>query len=221
MRIKRKKHLKERLESVKDYLVVCERDITNILEAVKDKKIIDYYSAFNNLNPVSLEIGCGKGGFVTEMAKLNPDKNYLAVEMLENIIVMAAENSKKSNLKNVKFINTGAEYLPRYILDNSIREIYLNFSPPYPPKTYENRRLTNARFLNEYSKMLVDGAVLYQKTDDLPFFEYSVEKLKENGFLVEILSEESDCDFVKVRTEYENKFIEKGMPIYRLKATKM
>lgn len=221
MRIKKKKHLKERIDSAKEYLVVCERDISNVLEAIKDKRIIDFYEVFKNDNPVSIEIGCGKGGFVTALAEINQDKNYLAVEMLQNIIVMAIENAKNKDLKNVRFINTGAEYLPRYIKDGSVSEIYLNFSPPYPPNSYENRRLTNSRYMGVYLDMLKPDGVIYQKTDDKPFFDYSVEKFIEHGFKVEILSEDSTDQFVSIKTEYENKFLSKGMPIYRLKASRV
>ena len=220
MRIKRKKHLRERLDNVKDFILVAERDVSNVLEAVKDKRLIDLKSAFNNDNPVCLEIGCGKGGFVTQMAKINPDKNFIAVELLDNVIVMAVERANDEKLKNVKFINSGAEYLERYIPSNSIENIFLNFSPPYPQKSYENRRLTNDRYISEYSTLLKEDGVIYQKTDDKDFFEYSVSKFLENGYNVSVIDDDSDLDFVKCKTEYENKFLSLDMPIYRLIAKK-
>lgn len=218
MRIKKKKHLKERLANASEYLIVAERDISNVIEAIKDKRYIDIDKVFSNENEVCLEIGCGKGGFVTEMAQLNKDKNFLAVEMLENIIVMAIENAKNKSLNNVRFINTGAEYLTRYIKDHTISTIYLNFSPPYPPKSYENRRLTNDRFISTYKQMLKEDGVIYQKTDDKDFFEYSKEKFIANGFKVEVLNADVQHDFVNVKTEYEKKFESIGLPIYRLVA---
>lgn len=218
MRIKKKKHLKERLANASEYLIIAERDISNVLEAVKDKKYIDFNAVFGNNNPVELEIGCGKGGFATGIASANPSVNYIAVEMLENIIVMAVENAKSKSLTNLKFVNTGAEYLERYIKDGSVEAIYLNFSPPYPPKSYENRRLSNDRFIASYKAMLKDGGKIYQKTDDKDFFDYSVERYKANGYTVKILDGSEDIDFVKIKTEYENKFESIGLPIYRLVA---
>ena len=93
MRIRRKKHLAERLEIVSDYLIVPSRDIVNVLEAVKDKQYFDYNEIFGNSNPIELEIGCGKGGFIVQKAEQNQNINFLAVELLENIIVMAAETT--------------------------------------------------------------------------------------------------------------------------------
>lgn len=221
MRIRRKKHLKERLQMVGDFLIVPERDIVNVKEAIKDKRFFDYKSLFDNYNPVELEIGCGKGGFIIEKAKTNLLTNFLAVEMLENIIVMACEDAKKQDLKNVKFVNSGAEYLPRYIKDNSISNIYLNFSPPYPADSYENRRLTCDARVEAYKDFLVDGGCVFQKTDDKQFFDYSVSQFIKHGFKVEDVSKKIDNGEIdNIQTEYESKFRKLGMPIYALIAKK-
>ena len=219
MRIRRKKHLAERLSTVFDYVIVPERDIVNVKEAVKDKRYFDYKSLFNNGNPVELEIGCGKGGFIIEKAKRNPNVNYLAVELLENIIVMAAEHAKEENLTNIKFVNSGADYLPRYIPDNSVENIYLNFSPPYPQKVHERRRLTCDRLIQNYKQFLKDGGCIFQKTDDKPFFDFSFEKFTSNGFVVTDVSSALEEGLIdNVQTEYEKKFRALGLPIYGLTA---
>ena len=127
MRIRRKKHLDERLKQLSDIIIVPDRDIVNVKEAIKSKRYFDFVSMFGNNNPVEMEIGCGKGGFIVQKAILNPNVNYIAVELLNNIIVMAGELAKQKGLKNVRFINSGAEYLPRYIREQSINNIYLNF----------------------------------------------------------------------------------------------
>ena len=123
MRIRRKKHLEERLSLVNNYVLVADRDIPNVNEAIKDKKYFDFVSLFGNENPVEIEIGCGKGGFIVQKSLNNPNVNYFAVELLSNIIVMAAENAKEKKLSNVKFFNSSAEYLPRYIPNNSINNL--------------------------------------------------------------------------------------------------
>ncbi len=221
MRIRRKKHLEERLSAVNDYVLVADRDIPNVNEAIKDKKYINFAMLFNNENPIEMEIGCGKGGFIVQKGKENPQTNYFAVELLSNIIVMAAENAKKSGLDNVKFFNSSAEYLPRYVADSSIDNLYLNFSPPFPPTSYESHRLTCDRRVAEYKKYLKTGGCVYQKTDDKPFFDYSFERFKENGFEVYDVSEKINLgELENVMTEYEKKFREKGMPIYALIAVK-
>ncbi len=222
MRIRKKKHLKDRLALVGDMVIVPNRDIPNVLEAIKRKDYFNYKEIFNNDNPVELEIGCGKGSFIIEKAKQNPKVNYLAVELLENIIVMAAEHAKNDGLTNLKFVNSGAEYLPRYIPENSIWNIYLNFSPPFPQDGYEGRRLTNSRFISAYKSFLVQGGCVYQKTDDVDFFNYSFEKFSVGGFVVEDCSDRIDTlEYNNVQTEYEKKFREQGVKINALIAKKL
>ncbi len=219
MRIRRKKHLKERLEQVKDYVIVPEQDVKNVKEAVKNKRYFDFKEMFGNDNPVEMEVGCGKGGFIIEKAKRNENVNYLAIELLENIIVMASENAKSNGLKNVKFVNSGAEYLPRYIKPNSIQNIYLNFSPPYPNDGYENRRLTADPKVEAYKEFLVEDGCVYQKTDDKGLFDYSFNQFKKFGF--NVIDQTSDLErgvIDNIETEYESKFRALLMPIYALKA---
>ena len=221
MRIRKKKHLAERLEKVKEILLVAKRDIPNIKLANLDKCYFDYHSIFGNENPVNLEIGCGKAGFIMECAKRNPNENFLAVELLENIIVMGAEKTILEEIKNIRFFNCGAEYLPRYIKPNSIKGIYLNFSPPYPAGTYENRRLTKDSLIKEYKDYLISGGEVLQKTDDKDFFIYSFNQFEKFGFNVkDISSEINEGKRENIQTEYEKKFRQLGMPIYALSAVK-
>lgn len=217
MRIRHKRHLNERLDGVKDILIVADKDELNVNKAVQDKKYFDYESMFNNSNAVSIEIGCGKGGFIVEKAKRTPNENFIAVELLENIIVMASEAGKEMQLKNVKFFNCGADYLARYIKPNSIENIYLNFSPPFPHNRYENRRLTKQSLIENYKEFLVDGGSVIQKTDDKEFYEYSYSQFENNGFKVKDTSNELEGN---IETEYEKKFRALNKPIYILKATK-
>ncbi len=222
MRIRRKKHLKERLDGIKDLVIVPIQDIKNVKEAIKDKRYFDYREIFGNDNPVEMEVGCGKGGFIIEKAKQNPNVNFIAVELLENIIVMAGENAKSKGLTNVRFVNSGAEYLPRYIKSSSLQNIYLNFSPPYPGDGYENRRLTADQKVEGYKDYLVDGGSIYQKTDDKGLFDYSFSQFEKFEFKVLDLTKDlSEGQIDNIETEYESKFRALSMPIYALKAQKV
>ncbi len=221
MRIRRKRNFNERFDLIKDYVLIAERDILNQKEAIKNKKYLDYNKIFINDNPVSIEVGCGKGGFIIELAKKHPDKNFIAVELLENIILMAAENAKKEGLKNLIFFNSGADYLPRYIKPNSVENIFLNFSPPYPGKSYENRRLTYGPLVEFYFETLKKGGTLYQKTDDVGLFEYSFQNLRNVGFTVNEVSDIiENVEYLNVLTEYERKFRNLGVKINALIAKK-
>ena len=222
MRIRRKKHLKERLDKIKDLVIIPPRDIVNVLEAIKDKQYFNYQQMFDNTNPVEMEIGCGKGGFIVEKAKKYKDINFIAVEMLDNIIVMAGELAEKQGLTNIRFFNSGAEYLPRYIKEDSINNIYLNFSPPYPSDAYENRRLTCDPRVEAYKSFLKTNGCIYQKTDDKEFFDYSFNQFVKHGFEVQDVSKKIDNgELENIQTEYEQKFRQLGQPIYALIAKKI
>ena len=221
MRIRRKKHLAERLDAVKDLFIVADKKIINVVEAVKDKKYFDFFRIFGNENPVELDIGCGKGGFITQLASENPEKNYIGVEKMENIALLAAELAKKKGLSNVRFVNSGAEYLPRYIPEGTVERIYLNFSPPFPRKSNENRRLTNPKFVRIYNEMLAEGGEIFQKTDDKAFFDYSFESMRDSGFEVNfVLAAEINRIYGGAISEYEKNFLLKQSPIYILSAKK-
>lgn len=219
MRMRKKKHLEERLSKC-DNVIRLFSDDCNVLTAIEKKEYIDTKALFGNDNPVVLEIGCGKGKFACELAKREPNINVLAVEKYANVIVMASENAIRENITNLKFLHVGAEYLEKYIKPQSVERIYLNFSCPYPKNRYANHRLTNARFLKSYSVLLKEGAEIHQKTDNMHFFEYSIEQLSDYGFTLKNISLDlHNSDFEgNIETEYEHKFASIGMPIYRLEA---
>ena len=217
MRIRRKKHLKERIEAVSDLLFIADYSVPDSREAIKNKTYFDFNKIYINDNPVDLEIGCGKGGFVCGMATRHPERNYLAVELLDNIIVMAVENCVNHGLSNVRFFNCGAEYLPKYICNKSISNLYLNFSPPFPGDRYENRRLTNSRLVGFYKDFLTIDGVIHLKTDNKDFFDYSFSQFVKFGFdVVDTTSKVKSGEVENVVTEYEKKFMSEKLPIYYL-----
>lgn len=188
---------------------------------IVEKELIDFKDFFGNCNEVVLEIGCGKGKFAIELAKRNPNINVLAVEKCDNVLVAAAEKARDEKIENLRFICCGAEYLQRYIDDNSISALYLNFSCPYPKKRYSNNRLTHSKFLEIYKKILKKDAFIYQKTDNLHFFEYSLMSFSNNGFYINDISLDLHKSGIKgnIMTEYEEKFSSQGFPIYYLKTS--
>ena len=220
MRMRRKKHLEERLRECSDYIFFMEREDRNFQTAVLKKEYIDLKKIFKNENPVHLEIGCGKGGFACEIAKQNPEVNFLAVEKASNVIVKAAEDAKAAQLKNLYFMRGSAEYLECYIPNKSIDRIYLNFSCPFPKKKYASHRLTHHNFLKIYKSILNDGAEIWQKTDNANFFEFSIEQFSQNGFaLKNVTFDLHNSDFEgNIMTEYEKRFSNEGLPIYSLEA---
>lgn len=219
MRMRKKKHLEERLAKCSNVIKLFSEDC-NFLTAIEKKEYIDTAALFGNNNPVVLEIGCGKGRFACEFAKRNPHVNVLALEKCANVLVIASETAMKENISNLIFLHGGAEYLEKYIIPETVERIFLNFSCPYPKKRYANHRLTNARFLKSYAVILKKGAEIHQKTDNMHFFEYSIEQLSDYGFTIKNVSLDlHNSEFEgNIETEYEQKFSSLGMPIYRLEA---
>lgn len=218
--MRKKKYLEERLAAVSDYLYVINTEDRNFNTAVLEKEYINFGEWFGNSNPIYLEIGCGKGKFACEFAKSNPDVNVIAVEKSSNVIVNACETAKNENIKNLRFICGSAEYIERFIAPKTVERIFLNFSCPFPKKAYASHRLTHAKFLEIYKRIMCDDAQIHQKTDNMHFFEFSLEQFSDSGFTLQNVSLDlHNSDFEgNIMTEYESKFVALGLPIYRLEA---
>ena len=220
MRMRRKHNLDERLESVSDLIIERTIDDLNMKTSVEKKDYIDFKEVFGNDNPIELEIGCGKGRFITDLAKSKSDVNFIAIEMLSNVIVEACERVKNEGLKNVRFMILRAECLQSYFPPHSVSRIYINFPTPLPQKGYEKQRLTNRKFLNIYKDILTKEGEIYHKTDNKGMFEYSICELSQNGFALKNLTldlHSTDCKD-NIMTEHEYKYKEMNMPIYKLEA---
>ena len=220
MRMRRKKNLEGRLEACGKMLINPVLDTKDCRVAMEKKELFDFAEIFGNDRPVVLEIGCGLGGFACQLAKRDTDMNILAVEKNENAIVEGCERALAEGIENIRFLATGAEYLQKYIPEGSISRIYLNFSCPFPKSTYANHRLTNRRFLAIYEKLLAEGAEIHQKTDNMGFFEYSLAEFSQAGYCMKNISLDLHNSSFEgnIPTEYEQKFVAMGKPIYRLEA---
>ena len=216
----KKGHLEERLEACYDILTVADLSDKNMKRAAEVKEYLDLEKIFKNANPVHLEIGCGKGKFVCETAKANPEINFVACEKISNVLIDACERVKAENLKNVYFLNCAAEVLSKYFRPHTVDKIYLNFSNPLPKEGYKKQRLTHPRFLEIYRNILKDGGQIIQKTDERAFYEFSLESYNEAGFGIiykceDLKNHPVDGD---VETEHEKMFKEQGKPIFRIVA---
>ena len=219
MRMRLKKHLDERIASCNTLLLAREGDdFYQLTETDKLSKRIELTTVFGNNHPIVLEIGSGKGAWAIQSAMQHPEYNYVAVEKLSNVIVVGCENAQQANLPNLRFLNVRAENLGYYLPPHSVCHVALNFSCPFPKKTYANRRLTSANYLKLYKQLMTDDGVICQKTDNLAFFEWSIESYRAHGYEVYDVTYDLPADGNNVVTEYEAKFRALGMPIYALKA---
>lgn len=197
-----------------------ERCATYLVDAPDDMKG-KWSERFGNDRPIHLEIGCGKGGFVTGMAKMYPDVNFIAVEKVQDVMVMAMEKAAAAGLTNVLFMDMDAERIEDVFEKGEISRIYLNFSDPWKKNKQAKRRLTHKRFLDRYKNVLNNGDYIWFKTDNKALFEFSLNSFAEENFKMQnITLDLHNSKFEgNIMTEYETRFSEMGMPIYRVEAT--
>ena len=176
---------------------------------------------FNNNNPIYLEIGMGKGKFILENAKNNPNINYIGIEKNGSVLSYAIKKIEEYKLNNLKLICFDANKIDE-IFSKDIDLLYLNFSDPWPKNRHEKRRLTSNSFLEKYDKIFKKDRLIEMKTDNQGLFEYSLISLVNNGYKIEDISLDltNKEDFINVRTEYEEKYILKNNRIYYLKVIK-
>jgi len=220
MRMRRKKFLYPRLDECGRWFMHLEIEDKNFNSASGKSGSLDFKALFGNDNPVHLELGCGKGKFSCETALINPEINLIAVEKNRNVVVEGCERAKEQNIQNLIFVDCAAEYLEYFIPQKSIERIYLNFSCPFPKNAYASHRLTHENFLKIYSRILTDEGEIFQKTDNMHFFEFSLEQFSLCNYLIKNVSLDLHNSGFEgnIVTEYEQKFIDQGLPIYRLEA---
>ncbi|WP_411842058.1 tRNA (guanosine(46)-N7)-methyltransferase TrmB [Salinicoccus sp. HZC-1] len=176
---------------------------------------------FETGSPLHIEVGTGMGTFITELAKRNPDINYVGIELDKNVMIRVLEKVRESELKNVRLLLLDAKKINEYFNEDEVDRVYLNFSDPWPKNRHEKRRLTYRSFLEQYKSILKDDGELHFKTDNRGLFEYSLTSLNRFGMIFHevILNLHEDEPEDNIRTEYEEKFSAKGNLIYRLKAS--
>ncbi|NGQ96827.1 tRNA (guanosine(46)-N7)-methyltransferase TrmB [Brevibacillus sp. SYP-B805] len=176
---------------------------------------------FGNHHPIHLEIGCGKGRFITTMAARHPEINYIAVELKAEVVYRAAQRTEGKPVPNLAFVQHNAAQLTDLFAPGEIERIYLNFSDPWPKKRHYKRRLTYASFLQAYKQVLKPYGEIHLKTDNEQLFEFSLNQFSEEGFRLRHITfdlHRSPFAEENVMTEYEERFSLRGQRIYRTEA---
>lgn len=180
-----------------------------------------WHNRFGNSGPIHLEIGCGKGRFITTLAEQNPDINYIAVELKAEVLYRAAQRTEQRNIPNLALVQFNAALLPELFASGEVDRIYLNFSDPWPKKRHAKRRLTHSQFLSLYKQVLKPGGEIHFKTDNEKLFEFSLNQFAESDFRLRNITfdlHQSPFAADNVMTEYEQRFSSRGQRIYRLEA---
>lgn len=175
---------------------------------------------FKNDKPVRIEIGMGKGKFITRLALENPDINYVGIEKYSSVLIRALEKRQELEIDNLMFIRMDAENIEDVFAPGEVDRIYLNFSDPWPKDRHAKRRLTSKEFFARYDNILKKDGIVEFKTDNEMLFDFSLEQIPLADWqLTEVTRDlhhdEKMCQG-NVMTEYEEKFSAKGNPIYKL-----
>ena len=171
---------------------------------------------FQNTLPIHVEIGVGKGQFITEMAKQNPEVNFVGIELAKSVIVTAAEKVLDAGVENVFLMRENAEDILDIFGEEEIEALYLNFSDPWPKNRHEKRRLTFCTFLDKYRHILEADGKIMMKTDNPSLFEYSLVSFSKTGMVLEEveMNLHQTPHAEHVMTEYEERFTRQGKAIF-------
>ncbi|MDR2840978.1 MAG: tRNA (guanosine(46)-N7)-methyltransferase TrmB [Paludibacter sp.] len=171
---------------------------------------------FGNSNPIILELGCGRGEYSVAMAEMFADKNFIGVDIKGARMWAGAKRGLENGLKNVAFLRTNIEMLGYFFAENEVSEIWLTFPDPQMKKT--TKRLTSIRFLEIYSRFMVDGGLIHLKTDSNFMFSYTRAMIEKNQFLPHctidnIYSAEHNFPLLNIKTYYEQQWLARGIDI--------
>ena len=203
-RMHKKKHINERMAACSDFFI---DDAAQIPECI-------------TTHESHLEIGCGKGQFICEMARNHKNIVFFAIEREPNVILISAERARNMALSNVKFIKTDIREALEFPLIHKFSRIYINFCDPWPKTRHAGRRLTHLGYLSRYKNLLCENGEIWFKTDSKPLFEFSVKNFQAAGYTPFFMTEDlhNSDSYENVMTEYETLFSNMGQPIYSIKA---
>lgn len=190
------------------YLKNCEKVITE-----PEKRGYKLNHAFDNKNPIHVELGCGKGKFLRENAIKNPDINYFGFEKSVKVAYRCAKAAFENDPPNYYIVYSNGDILKDVFEPGSIDRIYLNFSDPWPKPSHYKRRLTHKSFLDVYRIVLTPDGEIHMKTDNDDLFEYSLEELEKDKWEFLLVTRDlhnSIYNEDNIMTEYEEKFAGQG-----------
>jgi tRNA (guanine-N7-)-methyltransferase len=185
----------------------------------EDKKN-QWHTFFGNNAPIHIEVGMGKGRFITSLAQANPDINYIGIEKYSSVLVRALEKQDELELPNLCFIRMDAEDINKVFGKDEISRVYLNFSDPWPKDRHAKRRLTSVQFMERYQQLLISDGQLEFKTDNRALFDFSLESIPQAGWKLKAftfdLHHDEGMNAGNIMTEYEERFSKEGNPICKL-----
>ena len=214
MRIRKKRNVNEKIKNFADIVIPGDVEVGSEYRGHWRELFNKSTSAEQKLY---IELGTGKGDFITQLAELNPEIYFVGFEMETTVVYAAARKIRERNLTNVRLVVFDINNIDEIFNDNEVDRIYINFCDPWPKKRHAKRRLTHVRFLDKYRRILNPEGIIQFKTDNRGLFDFSLEQFElANAKVNEIsydLHAENPTD--NIETEYEKKFSSLGVPICR------
>ncbi|WZL72869.1 tRNA (guanosine(46)-N7)-methyltransferase TrmB [Clostridiaceae bacterium 35-E11] len=177
---------------------------------------------FNNQYPIHVELGTGRGQFITTLAEKHPQINYIGIEVKEEVLLRAVEKVDEKKLSNIVFLWNDIGHIEDVFDKGEIDRVYINFCDPWPKKRWAKRRLTHKNFLEKYKVLLQEKGEIHFKTDNEKLFAFSLNEFSFCDFKLQHITFNLHEEEMKenVTTEYEDKFTAIGMKIFRCEALK-
>ncbi len=209
MRLRKKPHTFEKLENFADFVTV---------EKIGSERAGNWRKIFGNDNQkLYVELGTGKGDFISQLAEQNPQINFIGLEVEAAVVLAAARKIADKNLSNVRLAVFDINNIAEIFADNEIDRLYINFCDPWPKKRHAKRRLTYIKFLEMYKKILAQDGEIHFKTDNRCLFDFSLEQFALADLKISDVTNDLHANEPpdNIRTEYENRFSAAGVPINR------
>ncbi|WP_017731954.1 tRNA (guanosine(46)-N7)-methyltransferase TrmB [Nafulsella turpanensis] len=177
---------------------------------------------FEKDQPITVELACGKGDYTIGLARRFPDRNFIGVDIKGSRIWYGSTTAEEEQLRNVAFLRTQILLIENFFAENELSELWITFPDPRPRDKDIRRRLTHSRYLKMYQKILKDGGIFHLKTDDLPFFDFTMEMLQ--SFPIRNLTQTTDLyqsplleEHFGIQTTYEKRWLKEGKKINYLR----
>ncbi len=227
MRLRKKPWVSAALEEYSDIVLIkdlmcaktlgAEANLSDELRKTGEKMKGHWQEIFGREAPLHVELGTGKGKFISEMAERHPEINFVGIEAQQDVLYYVAEKVREKKLTNVKLLVFDVNHLMEIFEAGEINRLYINFCDPWPKVRHAKRRLTHTEFLEKYKIVLADGGEIFFKTDNRILFDFSLEQFKENHLILDKVTFDlhSSNDIDNVMTEYEKKFSGMGTKINR------
>ncbi|MCX6274545.1 MAG: tRNA (guanosine(46)-N7)-methyltransferase TrmB [Bacteroidetes bacterium] len=179
---------------------------------------------FKNENPIVLELGCGRGEYTVNLAEKFPEKNFIGVDWKGARLWRGAKTVQENKMTNVAFLRIMIQNILNHFSKDEVSEIWITFPDPQPQSTRERKRLTAPRFLDQYKQILKAGGIIHLKTDNKPFYEYTLGVIEENKHhkiysTDDLYHSDADNEILGIKTTYEKIFLEQGSKICYVKFT--